>query len=554
MATLSFLSIVSCDGKEDNPSSGSLLELNAALASFNGPGGTQVPMWKSTSKLTVFDLNNGSSATAKAAMPEMSKSVFTMKMDGIEAGHECLAVTSPDVITMNGGKLQLTIPVMQDGTMEKTTFAGKFTHRKGTDEVTLNPVEAYLSVNVTDGNFSVSKVVVSAVDAGEKFAGVSTYADDLSKADCNQSSVTVVPKEGAQCSNGGASIPVMVAPCTVNSGFTVTVTTSKGEVITSKVDGPVTLKAGTTLDIGAKAVDSGRALLACGSNKVYLIKTENLNWGDSYTKGLRWSWDCTSIQNICAGAKASSHIDDVVIVNDKSQILVTCSNNNGWCVLLEPDYSVNGKAALLFWTNKASNAHSAELLPGGYVAVACSVDGGDCIQLYKIGDNNEVKSSYPLTSAHGAVWNEANKRFYAIGGNILQVYTWDQDAGKLTLEKTINTGSYATGLHDISLVDDNTLIMGSSKCALYKIKENTFQQVTWFNSSTTSGIKSLNFNPKTNEIFYTYAVAATHEGDYDWSTKTIRYTDTPFSNYNISLEKQIKVPDINMYKVRVMNW
>lgn len=554
MTLLSCLFLASCEEKEGNQSSGSLLELNASLASYSGPTGTQVPVWKSSSQLTVFNLSNGSSATAKAAMPEMSKSIFTMKMDGIEAGHECLAVAPGSNVILKGDKLQATVPVQQDGTMDKTIFAGRFTHTTGADDVVLNPIVAFISVNVADGNYSVSKVVVSTNSADDKFAGVCVYDDGLSTATCNQSSITVIPKDGASCSNGGATIPVMVAPCTLKDGFTVTVTTSKGEVVTTKVEGPVVLNAGSSMNTGAKPSDGGRSLLACGSTKVYLIKTENLKWGDSYTKGLKWSWDCTSIQGTCAGAKSTSHIDDVVLVNDKKQILVTCSNNNGWCVMLEPDYSTNGKATLLFWTNKATNAHSAELLPGGYVAVACSTDGGDCLQLYKVGNNNTVLSTYPLTSAHGAVWNEASQRLYAIGGNVLQIYTWDQSAGKLTLEKTVDSSSYATGLHDISLVDDNTLIMGSKKCALYKIKEGTFQQVTWFNSTTTNGIKSLNYNPVTNELFYTYAVAATHEGGYDWSTQTIRYTDTPFSNYNISLEKQIKVPDINMYKVRVMNW
>ena len=553
LTAVSCFSVASCNGEEDKAPAGSLLELNATLSSYQGAGGTQVPLWKSSSQILVIDTANGKSATAKPAMPEMQTSTFTMKIDGISSGDECLAATPASMMVFKNNVIQATIPVEQNGTMDNTMFAGRFTHGSKSDEVTLKPVVAYLSVNVNKGDFSVIKVVVRSNSAADKFAGPADYSEDMAKASCKESSITVTPKN-ASCSKGGLSIPVMIAPCTLVEGLTVTVTTSNGEVITNTVEGPLKIEAGSVLDIGTKASDSGRALLACGSTKVYLIKTENIKHGELYNKGLKWSWDCTSIQGTCAGAKSSSHIDDVVICNDKKQILVTCSNNNGWCVLLEPDYSVDGKATLLFWTNKSTNAHSAELLPGGYVAVACSTDGGDCIQLYKIGENNSVKSSYPLSSAHGVVWNNATKRLYAVGGNNLQIYAWDQDEGKLTLENTINTKSYATGLHDISLVDDNTLIMGSSKCALYKIKENSFQQVTWFNDSRTAGIKSLNYNPKTDELYYTYAVAATHEGNYDWSTQTIRYTNKPFSNYDISQEMQIKVPDINMYKVRVMNW
>lgn len=515
------------------------------------------PIWNTQSSLSMAVVGKSDSYQAKPLDPAFGLFSFKGVQGPLNKSNELLCWTGPDGAraSYDGTALSFEIPENQDGTASGRILAGKanYTTAGTGSKISLNDMGCVMYIALKQGSYSITGGTIRA-NGGENIAGKVSMNPSGWTCTASKASVSIQLKTPIDCRLHESYITVLLAPVTLSNGYDITLQTAEGGTISVKKAEPVNLEVSGAVYTEKATNDSVRKLIACGSDKVYLIDATKTTWGGSYKDGLMWTWSCTSVMSKCPGCKSSSHIDDVVICNDKKQLLVTCSNNGGWCVLLEPDYENDGKAELLFWTNIAPNAHSAELLPGGYIAVACSTDGGDCVQIYDIKKNNTVKGSYPLSSAHGVVWNEQSQRLYAVGGNNLQIYKWNASDGTLSLEKTLGTNSYATGLHDISLVDGNTLIMGSTKCALYKINEGTFTQVPWFNDAATKGIKSLNYNPYSDEIFYTYAVADTHEGGYDWSTQTIRYTDTPFSNYNINTEKKIKVSDINMYKVRVLNW
>lgn len=527
------------------------VKLTASLSPFFGAGETVTPVWSSADRLQVMNPKNGSSYEAKPSMTGSSQSMFSITVSGVSDGDELVALKK-GTATVNGGELCFTIPGLQNGKDMDPVIAGKFKYdsRKTSGlDVTMTSACAVLVANAPQVGSAVTGVELQTL-GGEKIAGdISvdiaswTYSATLEKI-----SVALSAPDASKLT---VSIPILVVPAVLSKGYKLTFHTDSGADLVYQCDESVTLRAGSHIESGEAREDTERKLLACGSNKVYLFNKDLVNWGERYTSGLIWSWDCTSIQGTVAGAKSSSHIDDTKIVNNKRQLLVTCSNNNGWCVLLEPDYSTKAYAKLIFWTNSSPNAHSAEYLPGGYVVVACSVDGGDCLQLYDINRNNSALKSYPLTSAHGAVWNDKVKRLYAIGGTSLQIYKWNQDKAELELENTVSTKAYVDGLHDISYVDTNLLILGGHRCALYNLTDGTFTPVPHFNPSERNGIKSLNYNAETGECFYTYAVAATHEGSYDWSSHKVRYTD----NVNgTGVEKHLLVDDINMYKVRVFSW
>lgn len=223
---------------------------------------------------------------------------------------------------------------------------------------------------------------------------------------------------------------------------------------------------------------------------------------------------------------------------------VTSSYN--WCALLDI-----ATGEVLFHTTAAPNAHSAEMLPDNRIAVACS-EGSNSdnnkVQVYDIARPNLVLFQSELGSAHGVVWNETTQRLYAIGGQSLQIYKlkdWTSATPSLELEKTVQT-PYG-GLHDMSLVNSNTLCIGGRRAYLYDIGANQFTEMTLFASST--AIKSINYNDDTGELWYTDSTIP--EGSQAWSTQTIRYaTDRNGS----AATRTIKVPDLDMYKVRVMSW
>lgn len=206
---------------------------------------------------------------------------------------------------------------------------------------------------------------------------------------------------------------------------------------------------------------------------------------------------------------------------------------------------------MLFHTTAAPNAHSAEMLPDNRIAVACS-EGSNSdnnkVQVYDIARPNLVLFQSELGSAHGVVWNETTQRLYAIGGQSLQIYKlkdWTSATPSLELEKTVQT-PYG-GLHDMSLVNSNTLCIGGRRAYLYDIGANQFTEMTLFASST--AIKSINYNDDTGELWYTDSTIP--EGSQAWSTQTIRYAS---DRNGSAATRTIKVPDLDMYKVRVMSW
>ena len=99
----------------------------------------------------------------------------------------------------------------------------------------------------------------------------------------------------------------------------------------------------------------------------------------------------------------------------------------------------------------------------------------------------------------------------------------------------------------MSYVNSNTLCIAGTRAYLDDLGADRFTEMTLFSSSTS--IKSLNYNDETGELWYT---DATHpEGSQSWSKRTIRYA----TDMNASSEtRTIKVPDLDMYKVRVLNW
>ena len=248
-------------------------------------------------------------------------------------------------------------------------------------------------------------------------------------------------------------------------------------------------------------------------------------------------------------------LDDCKVVDNGTKILATSSYS--WAVLLDI-----ATKELLWWSYSSKNAHSAELLPGGRIAVACSVSdygNGDRVQIFDISKPNQVLSYVDLSSAHGVVWNESTQRLYAVGGSVLNIYTltnWDSTTPTLTLERSIDTSKYVTGLHDLTLVNSSTLLLAGRKAALYELTNGTFTTLPHFNES--KGLKSVNYNPVSGDCWYTDATSEANQVDYDWATRSIFYTSNIIGS---QVDRQITIPqnflgskEFHMYKVRVKNW
>ena len=516
---------------------------------YNDQGAMTMPVWEQSSQAGMLTAGAGKSeafyATPILAGSQKSLFLFTLDVPHQETSTAIGFWPAEAPVTCENSTLKVTVPTQQNGSVTPC-LVGKSTARlNGYNgcEMTLTQFCCTMYISVEMGDYAIREVSIKA-NGGEAIAGeVSVGIDDWA-ASASEQTITVTLPEPLDCSQEAQIIPVMIAPVTLTKGFTATLTDTDGNSFTVKTTKPVELESGDKYDTDDAQMATATELIFCGDNMIYMIDA-GLADASGYKDAVTWSWDATTAASTLGLAAARcNHLDDCKPVNNGKQILATSSYD--WCVLLDIETQ-----DILFHTTGVPNAHSAEILPGDRIVVACS--GGESstnnsLHLYDIAAPNRIVDQVPLTSAHGVVWNEATQRLYAIGGQSLQIYRlkdWETTAPSLELEKTIQTPQ--NGLHDMTLVNANTLCIGGKRAYLYDIGANRFTEMTLFASSTS--IKSINYNDETGELWYT---DATHpEGSQSWSTQTIRYA----TDMNASSEtRTIKVPDLDMYKVRVMNW
>jgi hypothetical protein len=180
------------------------------------------------------------------------------------------------------------------------------------------------------------------------------------------------------------------------------------------------------LGCGAKA----SPLLLCGMDEVFLIDTAAAEKG---TIEKLWSWRAKDREDVPEALRKSfATTDDCKPVNGGARVLV--SSSSGGCALVERP---SGK---VLWYARVPNAHSLELLPGGRVVVASSVNAfGNKFLLFDLARPDQPLWETPARSAHGVVWDSERQRLWALNFDELRCYElkdWESDHPSLALEKS----------------------------------------------------------------------------------------------------------------------
>ena len=159
------------------------------------------------------------------------------------------------------------------------------------------------------------------------------------------------------------------------------------------------------------AVGPQDRLYACGDDQVREYRIDG-------TRAVEvWRWTATEAQNLPVAyrTKLLSHIDDCKAVDGGRAILVTAST--GGVVLIE---RATGKVT---FRATAPMAHSADLLPGGQIAVALSIHkDGDRLTVYDRQRSEMPLLHSPLPSGHGAVWDDDRHRLFVLSHDLIQAF------------------------------------------------------------------------------------------------------------------------------------
>ncbi len=136
-----------------------------------------------------------------------------------------------------------------------------------------------------------------------------------------------------------------------------------------------------------------------------------------------WRWTAAKAADLPAEWHTLlAHMDDCKPVDGGKAIIATSSL--GGTVLIE---RASGRVLFHAYT---PNAHSADLLPGGLIAIALSVnDQGNRLQIYRRTTSEAVLAEMPLFSGHGVVWDGSRHLLFVLSRDLLQALTVD-DQGK----------------------------------------------------------------------------------------------------------------------------
>lgn len=267
-------------------------------------------------------------------------------------------------------------------------------------------------------------------------------------------------------------------------------------------------------------------ILLCGDQTALIVDAAR---SDSTHLEVLWRWEVKDATGqIPYGMLPHfSNLDECKFVDEGYRVLITCGA--GGVALLD-----RATRNCMFYAY-APMSHSADLLPGGRIAVALSThEGGNAVQLYEIGRPDQVLFRDSLYSGHGSVWLDTRRRFYALGFDELREYSlqdWNTPEPKLRRERSWTIPG--EGGHDLSAVsNDQLLVTDHDGVHLFDIDSEMF---TPFESlARTPHVKSVNYDPVGDRLVYTKA-------EEEWWTHRI---------YCTGPERVLHVPQIKVYKAR----
>ncbi|MBW7995490.1 MAG: hypothetical protein FVQ81_02740 [Candidatus Glassbacteria bacterium] len=270
-------------------------------------------------------------------------------------------------------------------------------------------------------------------------------------------------------------------------------------------------------------------LAVCGWDEVFILRLEGPT--DSIGRVV-WSWNAADEQDLPDTMKTRfGSTDDCKPVDGGRAILVTSSGDG--VALVE-----RATKKVLFWAS-AVNAHSADLLPGGLVAVAASHDPdrpGDRLVLFAPGTPGREIAHYELPSGHGVVWDSRRELLYALGYDLVRVFRLSGGlTGEGALEEVSRIELPATGGHELYPVPGTPYLSVSTSRQCWLLDRDTETVVPHPVLADHAGVKSIGVNPRSGQLAWTEA-----EGSHWWATR-IRMLDPP---------NLVRMPDRRLYKVR----
>ena len=283
------------------------------------------------------------------------------------------------------------------------------------------------------------------------------------------------------------------------------------------------------------AADRGRGganeLIVCGREEVFIVDLDARD--ASGTPRKIWSWQAKGSAGLPAEHAAFFRsTDECKPVSGGREILITSSTSG---VAL-----VDRETGSVLFHGRAANAHSADLLPDGRIAVAASRDPrerkGDSLILFDRTKPGVELWRDALPSGHGVVWDPKRQLVWALADREIKRYRlkdWHSAAPKLEHVGTFELPE--TGGHDLFPIPGTALlsVSTSNRCWVFDRDRNTVAPHPHL--ADQPDIKSISQHPVTGRIAYTQADRP------NWWTTRIRF---------LNPQEVCRIPGEEIYKVR----
>lgn len=216
--------------------------------------------------------------------------------------------------------------------------------------------------------------------------------------------------------------------------------------------------------------------------------------------------------------RAFATTDECKPIDDGRSLLVTASS--GGVALLDI------ATGMVVFSAQVPNAHSAEALPGGFLAVAASThEEGNRVVLFDRRHSGTELHSIPLRGAHGVVYDAERELLYALGEGELvasALLRLPAEAPRLASRASwaLPEGSRAGG-HDLVPVpfSDDLLLTTEAEIFLFDRRLGTFRPHPTLGHL--AAMKSVSFHPESGRIALVQADAV------DWWSPRVTLANPP---------------------------
>lgn len=249
---------------------------------------------------------------------------------------------------------------------------------------------------------------------------------------------------------------------------------------------------------------AAQQLVACGWDEVFVLDI-------SGEPRKTWSWKAVDRPELPEALREKFRTTDECKPVAGNRLLITASSDGAALV--------DRATGAAVWWGECGNAHSAELLPGGRVVLACSIRAGtgNRLALFDARTPGAAVFSTDLPSGHGAVWDAERELLWAIGMDDLRAYTltdWDSDRPRLSLASRYPLPDQSG--HELMAVPDSSRLVLSTHHAVWLFDRDTRTFSKHGDLKDAADVKGVSIHPVNGRIAYIQADAP------EWWSNRIR--------------------------------